>query len=945
MKKKTVLLLLVAAVLSGDVSAQLPWPAVTQTTKPWTRWWWEGSAVNKKGLTAAMEKYRLAGLGGLEITPIYGVKGYESQFIDFLSPKWMEMFSHTLSEGKRLNLGIDMANGTGWPFGGPLVTPEDACRNINSKVYELNGGEQLKEKISFTQTPFYRSESRMKIDINQLSYPVATNKDLQLYALDQVRYEKTLKADQVLAYNEKGEMLDITTSLDADGQLNWTAPIGKWKIYALFIGWHGKLVERAAPGGEGDVIDHFNAVALKHYLDRFDKAFAGKDISGLRAFFNDSYEVDDARGQGNWSPILFKEFQKRRGYDLKQYIPQLLGRDSSETGRRVLVDYRQTISDLLLDNFTRPWHQWAKAKGKMIRNQSHGSPANILDLYAVVDMPETEGADILRFKFATSTAHVMGKPLAAAETATWLNEHFQSSLGDVKQAVDKYFVGGVNHVVWHGTNYSPADDPWPGWLFYAAVHFTPANSFWRNFSTLNNYVASCQSFLQKGKSDNDLLLYFPFSDKLYQMDRDLLQHFDGMAGFDNTVFKSSAEWLLNKGYAFDLVSDKQLQSSHVVSNNIQTAGGKYQTILLSNTRHIPLATMEWLLHSAMQGATIVFYKDLPADVPGLSDLQKKQQNMQALLSKLHFTNIAGTTVRKAPVGKGRFLLGDDLQELLTTANTNRETLTDKGLQFTRRVNAEGHCYFISNPGKTAVNEWVPVTAKEKLVSIYDPMKHIAGIAKTRTVNDQVEVLLQLAAGESCVLQTGYTPVKGAVYPYQNASGEPIAISGSWEISFLEGGPVLPQKANLTALGSWTELNDTGAKKFSGTAQYSIHFAKPEIAASHFVLDLGRVEESAEIILNGRRIDTLLGPVFRVTIPAAWLKTDNLLQVNVTNGMANRIADMDKQGIAWKKFYNTNFPSRLPQNRGADGIFTAAAWEPKPSGLFGPVSLQPVVLNK
>ena len=119
----------------------------------------------------------------------------------------------------------------------------------------------------------------------------------------------------------------------------------------------------------------------------------------------------------------------------------------------------------------------------------------------------------------------MGKPLASSETATWLNEHFQSSLGDVKQAVDKYFIGGVNHVFWHGTNYSPQNEPWPGWLFYAAVHFTPANPFWKDFSTLNNYVARCQSFLQKGKPDNDVLLYFPFNDRIAEMGRDLLLHF------------------------------------------------------------------------------------------------------------------------------------------------------------------------------------------------------------------------------------------------------------------------------------------------------------------------------------------------------------------------------------------------------------------------------------
>jgi hypothetical protein len=67
-----------------SVNAQSLWPTITKTNKPWTRWWWQGSAVNKKDLTAAMQQYQAAGLGGLEITPIYGVKGHESEFIDFL---------------------------------------------------------------------------------------------------------------------------------------------------------------------------------------------------------------------------------------------------------------------------------------------------------------------------------------------------------------------------------------------------------------------------------------------------------------------------------------------------------------------------------------------------------------------------------------------------------------------------------------------------------------------------------------------------------------------------------------------------------------------------------------------------------------------------------------------------------------------------------------------
>ena len=74
--KKLLLIVLLNLFLS-EADAQIKWPAITRQTKPWTRWWWEGSAVDKSNLTALMKLYQQAGLGGLEITPIYGVKGTE----------------------------------------------------------------------------------------------------------------------------------------------------------------------------------------------------------------------------------------------------------------------------------------------------------------------------------------------------------------------------------------------------------------------------------------------------------------------------------------------------------------------------------------------------------------------------------------------------------------------------------------------------------------------------------------------------------------------------------------------------------------------------------------------------------------------------------------------------------------------------------------------------
>ncbi|HYP16366.1 MAG TPA: glycosyl hydrolase, partial [Opitutus sp.] len=479
---------------AADTPATLAWPEITAETKPWSRWWWLGNIADEKSLTSEMEKYAAAGLGGLEITPIYGVRGYEDRFVPFLSPRWVELFDHTLAEARRLHLGIDLATGTGWPFGGPWLRDADVAHTVAHKTHRLTPGQRLTEPVAFLQAGLVRTAGARRVSLAELKRPVTANADLQDLALDQVRFEQPLPLVTLMAFPSDGRApLDLTSRVDASGQLDWTAPAeaGEWTLHALFQGPHGKMVERAAPGGEGYALDHFSSSALQHYLAKFDAAFAGRATSGLRAFFNDSYEVDDSEGEANWTPRFLTEFQQRRGYDLRLHLPALFAGDDT----RVLSDYRETISDLLLDEFTQPWRAWANARGAKIRNQAHNAPAHLLDLYAASDIPEQEGNGLLAMKLASSAAHLTGKPLASAEAATWLNEHFLTTLAELKDNVDTFLLAGLNHNCYHGTPFSPPDDPWPGFHFYASVELSPANPFWHDFAALNAYVARAQSFL------------------------------------------------------------------------------------------------------------------------------------------------------------------------------------------------------------------------------------------------------------------------------------------------------------------------------------------------------------------------------------------------------------------------------------------------------------------
>src|SRR5450432_1372444 len=136
MNRKSLVIIGVALLLQNSY-VQAQWPALTKTTKPWTRWWWMGNAVDEKNLDKSLILYSKAGFGGMEITPIYGAIGFENRYINFLSPEWMHMLNFTIAKANSLGMGVDMNTGTGWPFGGPQVTHEDAASKLIIQTYRL----------------------------------------------------------------------------------------------------------------------------------------------------------------------------------------------------------------------------------------------------------------------------------------------------------------------------------------------------------------------------------------------------------------------------------------------------------------------------------------------------------------------------------------------------------------------------------------------------------------------------------------------------------------------------------------------------------------------------------------------------------------------------------------------------------------------------------------
>jgi hypothetical protein len=875
-----------------------------------------GSAVDQTNLTRELTRYRDAGYGGVHIIPIYGAKGWESNYIRYLSPRWMEVLDYTVREAKRLDLGVDMTTGSGWCFGGgPYVGENEGNANVVVRTFEVAAGAAFTNKFDARKTQAL------------VAFPNAP------------------------PGGERSSAVDLTSKIRPDGSVDWTAT-APCRIYAVSQRLNAQKVKRASPGGEGPMLNLIYDDAMPVFLRSFTEAFEKYRGEKPRAQYHDSYEY-----KSEWAPDFLAQFEKRRGYQLQKDLPAMFDRERGRRGEeaettdpnrlvtsaattrasRIRCDYRETVSDIMVEDSLPQWVKWSHARGFITRNEAHGSPGNLLDLYALADVPETEmfrlDRNKLISKFASSAAHVAGRKFTAAETGTWLKEHFTETLADMKYLLDDLFLSGVNHVFYHGTCYSPDEAPWPGWVFYASYEMNPRNAVWHDVRALNDYVARCQAILQSGQPDNDILLYWPIHDFWQNAPAEpLLPHMTvhARAWFESRSIGHVAEQLWQRGFQFDYVSDRQLARAKAGDRGIKVEGGNYQAIVVPPCELMPLATLEKLFALARSGATVIFVDQLPKDVPGLTDLGIRRASFQKLLGELP------VKTGEARLAKGRVIIGPG-EVALNSAGVAREAMLDHaGLMCIRRSFNGGRHYFIANRGDQPVNGWLPIAFAAQTVVLMDPVTGRTGLAATRRGGtNATEVRLELAAGESVILRAFTAQqFKAPAWEYAQAAGAPVEISGEWSVAFQQGGPTLPAKFSLARPGSWTANPDASAQNFSGTASYSVTFDAPKDVPPTCFLDLGKVAQSARVRLNGRDLGTLFVPPFRVLVDN--LKpTGNHLEVAVTSTSANRIRDLDRRGVKWQNFYDINFVNQDYRP------FNAANWPVADAGLLGPVTLTSV----
>jgi len=896
------------------------WPKVNKESKTWTRWWWMGSAVDKKNITRSLIAFEKAGIGGVEIEPIYGVKGQEKSFIDFLSPYWIEMLDHTLMVADSLQMGVDLTLGTGWPWGGSNVNPDDAAKRLLVRKTNLKKGTKFSQIVS----PF-----------NTGSLIIPTTRDIKgIETLQRIP-----KLIGVYAYDTHENFTDLSTKV-INGQLEWTATGSDYELFFVFEDQTRQKVKRAAPGGEGWVFDHFSSQALENYLQHFSNAF-NKINGNIRSVFNDSYEVYKA----DFTPRFFEAFENNRGYDLRPHINRLLDRYNNEISNRIRSDYRETLSDLMIDGFNPVWNKWAQKMDVKTKYQAHGSPGNLIDLYASADIPECEtfgsmpynidgfrriegnvragDADIAMIKFSSSAAHLLGKKQVSAESFTWLREHFKTALSQCKPELEDLFLNGINHIFLHGSTYSPESANWPGWKFYASVNFNDNNPIWEDAPALFEYISRSQSLLQQGNHNNDVLVYWPIHDSWAKFNQGnplvqfAIHRLD--TWLSGTPFYKTVHHLIQEGYSIDYISDRFLEKINVENGIIQLPGGNYRSIVVPAAHHMPLKTLKKLVALRTMGASVVFL-GTPQSVPGFFDYQKREQELKAFV--------------KEKINKVYSL--KEMEIPLKKAGVIKEELAKKGIKFIRREHSGEKIYYLVNHTSKKIEEFVSLGIPEREVMIFDPLTGKIGKAITEHQKEITKVKVSLPSGSSLFLITSHR-INKQKWDYYKKSKNSYKIKGDWDFKLIKGGPDTNFSKKTNRLTSWTQWGKK-MENFSGTAQYEIKFNRPSEHKGAWLLELGNVRESAKIWLNDKFIGTLWSNPYQLNIKSLK-KGENTLRIQVTNTGANRIKAKEARREEWKTFYDINMVGLDYQP------FDTSKWELMEAGLLEDPKLIPLEISK
>lgn len=855
------------------------------------RWWWFGAGVNKPELERELSAMKAAGIGGVEVQPVYplALDDPEQGFRNFpyLSDEFIDALGFAAVKARELGLRFDLTLGSGWPFGGAQVPVTQAAG-----------------KLRFVSVSILPQASSIPVP------DISTGERLLAVFL-----------------SSEGTATLRNPSEIHDGRLFLPANRNRPGTILWFIGSRtGMMVKRPAVGAEGFVLDHFDRAAADNYLhivgDRLMQAFGGRPPY---AIFSDSLEVYGS----DWTKDLLEQFQRRRGYDLTPYLPALV-QDAGPKTPDIRYDWGRTLTELINEHYLTPLREWAAQHGTRFRSQTYGIPAVSLSSNALVDLPEGEGNQWRSFstsRWAASASHLFERSVTSAETWTWLHSApFRATPLDMKAQADIFFLQGINLLIGHGWPYSPPFAGEPGWRFYAAGAFNDHNPWWPVMPELARYLQRVSYTLQLGQPVNDVAVLLPTEDawSQFKVGQDSVSE-----SMDRLLGPEVIPQILNAGFNFDFIDSEAIESQ----------GIRHKMLVLPAIERIPLATYRKIEDYVQGGGIVIASRTLPFLAPGLREGEPDTPTIREISERLF----------RASAAKGHFV--SDEHELGTTlARNSKPDVTinppTPELGFVHRKLPLADIYFLVNTSNRPIHTTATFRAQAGQARWWDPFS-----GTTSEIRDSSIIELNLEPYESRLVALSNQaivptiPGKNKKQTTQRTEEKSIDLGTEWTVNF----PSLNRIIHMNKLHSWSEDEET--RFYSGEAIYrkEISISKTFLKrGTRVYLDFGPgtvverqpsektirawlespVREAAQVFVNDRLAGAVWKPPYKIEITGMLNIGTNQIRIVVENTAINRLAG---QSLPDYRLLNSRYGQRFVA-QGMDNL------QPLPSGLLGPVRL-------
>jgi len=870
------------------------------------RWWWFGPAVTKAELERELRLMKEGGIGGFEVQPVYPLtlddpeKGIRN--LTFLSDQFLDALRFTSQKARELGLRFDLTLGSGWPFGGPMVTIDNASARLRY------------EHVKIDQT-------------SRLVKVPALGAGEKLLAVFLARVEGAgFAADSIR------ELTDVKNGV----VMLSDHPAGQYEALFFISSRTGMQVKRPAIGGEGFVLDHLNRAATDMYLkavgDRLMQAFPAVPP---HAIFCDSLEVYGA----DWSSDFLEEFKRRRGYDLKPHLPALVNDFGPET-KALRRDWGLTLTELLNERFLAPMQSWSKQHHTLFRIQNYGVPAAALSSNAYADLPEGEGAQwktLSATRWASSASHMYARGVTSSETWTWLHSpSFRATPLDMKAEADRHFLEGINQLIGHGWPYSAPGIEYPGWRFYASAVFNEKNPWWIVMPDVARYLQRVSFLMRQGEAVNEIGVYLPNDDAYAAITpgrdvnlRELLVQ---------RVGRELVPKLIEAGYGFDFFDDEILKAGRVERGGIRLGAHRYGIVVLPNVETIQPETYKRLEEFVRAGGLLIATRQTPARAPGLGATAADHDQIKQTSQRLF----------KVDYAPGHFIADEAAQLVTALSKFPMPDVTFSAgtgdIGFVHRKIADAHIYFLANTSNAQQDVQVSFRIQGVKAESWDPMTGaVSGLPMSQTgARSVVQLRLEPYGSRVVVFSNRSLPVLPA--SEMKIPAQSVDLSTGWRVSF--AGTAV---ASYSSLHSWAE--DAATRYFSGIATYDkvVNLSSEIVGSKRTVeLDFGEgqatteqalrsgmqawfdppVREAAVIYVNEQRAGSVWCPPYRLDVTSFLRAGENRFRIVVANTAMNYMAG---HSLPDYRLLNLRYGERF-QPQDMDKI------QPLPSGLLSAVRL-------